>query len=129
MRPERIRFQVKAMLMDQHVIAGLGNIYCDEALHRAGIHPLTRACSLSRERAVALRRAVRQVLQAAIKHEGSTFLDYRTADGRPGKFQLKHRVYNRAGKPCRACKAAIQRIVAAGRSTHFCPRCQPFDTH
>jgi formamidopyrimidine-DNA glycosylase len=116
--------QIKALLLDQRLIAGMGNIYCDEALHRAGIHPLRRARSLTPEESATLLRHMRRVLRAAIRFGGSTFMDYRNADGRPGGFQLKHRVYNREGLPCRSCKTPIVRIQAAGRSSHVCPRCQ-----
>lgn len=116
--------QIKAFLLDQHVIAGLGNIYCDEALHRASIHPLTRAIDLSPEQAGTLLRNIRSVLRAAIEAGGSTLMDYRNAQGQPGRFQQRHRVYNRQGKPCRRCKTPIIRLIVAGRSTHICPACQ-----
>jgi len=118
------RRQIKALLMDQTVIAGLGNIYCDESLHAAGIHPLTRADTLSSERANRLLRAIRMTLRKAIRFNGSTLMDYRDADGREGSFQKLHRVYQREGDPCRTCRTAIRRIQAAGRSTFFCPLCQ-----
>ena len=117
--------QIKAFLLDQRLIAGLGNIYCDEALHRAGIHPTIRADDLTPKQSLALLRRIRSVLRSAIKCGGSTFMDYRNADGRPGGFQRKHRVYQREGQPCYRCNTQIQRIAAAGRSTHFCPTCQP----
>ncbi len=119
------RRQIKALLMDQRMIAGLGNIYCDEALHRAGIHPLAQAADLAHEQVRALLRAIRDVLRSAIQFDGSTILDYRGADGRPGGFQTRHRVYGQEGKPCRRCRTPILRIQAAGRSTHFCLTCQP----
>jgi formamidopyrimidine-DNA glycosylase len=118
------RRQIKALLMDQRVVAGLGNIYCDESLHAAGIHPRTRADGLSREAGVQLLRSIKTVLRRAIRHEGSTLMDYRTVTGSPGSFQRYHRVYGRAGKTCRQCGAIIVRIVAAGRSTFLCPNCQ-----
>ncbi len=118
------RRQIKALLMDQTVIAGLGNIYCDESLHAAGIHPLTAADTLSPVRADRLLRAIRATLRKAIRFNGSTLMDYRDADGREGSFQKLHRVYQRHGQPCRTCRSAIRRILAAGRSTFFCPRCQ-----
>ncbi len=118
------RRQIKALLMDQAVIAGLGNIYCDESLHAAGIHPLTRADTLSAERADGLLRAIKTTLRRAIRFNGSTIMDYRDADGREGSFQKLHRVYQREGKPCRTCRTPIRRILAAGRSTFFCPNCQ-----
>lgn len=116
--------QIKALLMDQTVIAGLGNIYCDESLHAAGIHPLTRADTLHPERATRLLRAIRMTLRKAIRFNGSTLMDYRDADGREGSFQKLHRVYQRRGEPCRTCRTPIRRILAAGRSTFFCPKCQ-----
>jgi len=118
------RRQIKALLMDQTVIAGLGNIYCDESLHTAGIHPLTRADTLRSERVARLLRAIRMTLRKAIRFNGSTLMDYRDADGREGSFQKLHRVYQREGEPCRTCRTPIRRIQAAGRSTFFCPKCQ-----
>jgi len=118
------RRQIKALLMDQTVIAGLGNIYCDESLHAAGIHPLTQADTLSSDRANRLLRAIRMTLRKAIRFNGSTLMDYRDADGREGSFQKLHRVYQRRGEPCCTCRTSIRRILAAGRSTFFCPTCQ-----
>ena len=118
------RRQVKALLLDQRIICGLGNIYCDEALHAAGIHPLTRAEELETKRADRLLRAIKSTLNRAIRFNGSTLTDYRQADGSAGSFQKYHRVYQRAAMPCRKCGTPIQRILAAGRSTFFCPTCQ-----
>ncbi len=118
------RRQIKALLMDQAVIAGLGNIYADEALHRAGVHPMRLGAELSEVERRALWRGMRSVLRAAIKHRGTTLVDYRDPDGAPGSFQRKHRVYRRDGQPCRTCGVMIDKIVANGRSTHFCPQCQ-----
>ena len=118
------RRQIKALLLDQSVIAGMGNIYCDESLHQARIHPRTHAAELSPDQSATLLRKIRSVLRSAIKHGGTTFMDYRNADGRPGGFQRKHRVYDRADRPCRTCRTPIIRILAAGRSTHLCPNCQ-----
>lgn len=118
------RRQIKAMLMDQHVLAGLGNIYCDEALFEARIHPLRRGADLSANEVIALHRAIRRTLRQAIRAGGSTLRDYRGADGEEGTFQVRHRVYGREGQPCSRCQAAIVRIVAAGRGTHLCPACQ-----
>lgn len=117
--------QIKAMLMDQRTIAGLGNIYCDEALHAAGIHPLTRACDIDMDHRGRLLRSIKNVLRRAIRHNGTTLMDYRSADGEAGSFQRYHRVYQREGKPCRECGTPIERLLAAGRSTFICPRCQP----
>lgn len=119
------RRPVKNALMDQSVLAGLGNIYVDESLFAAGIHPETRTDSLAREQVALLCRSIRKVLRRAIRHRGSTLRDYRDADGTAGGFQKLHRVYGREGEACHICRSAIQRIVMAGRSTHFCPACQP----
>ena len=119
------RRAIKNALMDQRVVAGLGNIYVDEALFAAGIHPLSVAADLSPEAVARLNRAIKTTLRRAIRHRGSTLRDYLDADGAAGGFQNLHRVYDRAGKPCRRCRAPIERIVLGGRSTHFCPRCQP----
>ena len=115
---------IKSALLDQQVLAGLGNIYVDESLFAAGIHPLTPANQLSTEQVAKLNRAIKTILRRAIRHRGSTFRDYRDAEGNVGGFQLLHRVYDREGKPCRVCKTLIERIVLGGRSTHFCPKCQ-----
>jgi formamidopyrimidine-DNA glycosylase len=120
--------RIKALLLDQRAIAGLGNIYADEALWAAGIHPLARAGDLGPDGPRRLLAAIRRVLAAAIRHRGSTIRSYRDPDGRGGGFQNRHRVYGRAGEPCPRCAAPIARILAAGRSTHFCPRCQPRST-
>jgi formamidopyrimidine-DNA glycosylase len=118
---------IKNALMDQSVVAGLGNIYVDESLFAAGIHPLTPADTLSKEQIAALSRSIKKVLRRAIRHRGSTLRDYVDADGVAGGFQRLHRVYDRKGKPCPACKTPIDRLVLGGRSTHFCPRCQPLN--
>jgi formamidopyrimidine-DNA glycosylase len=115
---------IKSALLDQQVLAGLGNIYVDESLFAARIHPLTPANQLGAELVAALNRAIKAILRRAIRHRGSTFRDYRDAEGNAGGFQLLHRVYDREGKPCRVCKTPIERIVLGGRSTHFCPHCQ-----
>lgn len=119
------RRPVKNALMDQRVLAGLGNIYVDESLFAAGIHPATRTDSLDREQVALLCRSIRKVLRRAIRHRGSTLRDYRDADGAAGGFQKLHRVYGREGEACRTCRSPVERIVMAGRSTHFCPACQP----
>lgn len=118
------RRQIKALLMDQRIIAGLGNIYCDEALFAARIHPLCHADSLDSAQAGRLLRAIKSTLNKAICHNGSTLLDYRRGDGQAGSFQRLHRVYGREGQECRKCGTLIVRIQAAGRSTHICPMCQ-----
>ena len=115
---------IKAALLDQNLVAGLGNIYVDEALHLAGVHPLTPANTIDRDTAGRLNRAIKRVLRTAIKAGGSSIRDYVDALGNRGGFQKQHRVYDREGKPCAKCKTAIVRIVVGGRSTHFCPDCQ-----
>jgi formamidopyrimidine-DNA glycosylase len=119
------RRAVKAALLDQAVIAGVGNIYADEALYLAGIHPLTPANELSGEQVARLNRAIKLTLRRAIKARGSTLRDFVDADNEPGGYRSKHQVYDRAGEACRRCKGVIERIVLTGRSTCFCPRCQP----
>ena len=119
------RRQIKPLLLDQHLIAGIGNIYCDEILHRARIHPLTRANELDADARRRLSRAMRQVLRAAIAAGGSSISDYRTVDDQPGSFQQQHRVYDRAKLPCTTCGTPIERLVVAVRGTFICPRCQP----
>ncbi len=119
--------QLKALLLDQHVIAGIGNIYCDEALHLARLRPDRLANTLTAREVGRLHRAIHSVLAEAIEAGGSTLADtqYVDIDGQGGWFQLRHRVYDRAGQRCLTCaKADIVRIVCAGRSTCFCPRCQ-----
>jgi formamidopyrimidine-DNA glycosylase len=115
---------IKAALLDQHVVAGLGNIYVCEALHHAGISPLRLAATV--QNCAALVRAIKTVLKAAIKAGGSTLRDYRHADGSLGYFQHSFTVYGREGEACRrkGCKGTIERIVQSGRSTFYCPKCQ-----
>jgi formamidopyrimidine-DNA glycosylase len=115
---------IKNALLDQSVIAGLGNIYVDESLFTAGIHPLSPANQLAPAQIAKLNRSIKKVLRRALHHRGSTLRDYFDANGNPGSFQKLHAVYDRADLPCRKCKTPIQRIVLGGRSTHFCPRCQ-----
>jgi len=112
------------LLLDQRFLAGLGNIYADESLHRARIHPLQPAATVSSRRAERLHNAILAVLEEAIAAGGSSISDYVDAAGRTGGFQLLHRVYGREGQPCPACGTAVQRIVAAQRGTWFCPHCQ-----
>ncbi len=120
------RSPAKALLMDQRIVAGLGNIYVCEALFRAGIHPARPAGRIGPARLERLARAVREVLQEAIEAGGSSLRDYRQADGELGYFQHAFRVYDRAGLPCATpgCPGLVRRIVQSGRSTHYCPRCQ-----
>ena len=119
------RRQIKALLLDQRVIAGIGNIYCDEALHAAKIHPITSAAQIESVDAGRLLRAIKSTLNKAIRFNGTTLMDYRRPDGTTGSFRQFHRVYDRKGKPCPECRTPIERIIAAGRSSYFCPRCQP----
>jgi formamidopyrimidine-DNA glycosylase len=115
---------IKSALLNQKLLSGVGNIYADESLFRAGIRPRRRASSLTREELRKLYLALRAVLKRAIKHKGSSISDYVGADGAEGFFQLQHRVYGREGKPCLTCKTPIKRIVITGRSSHYCPHCQ-----
>jgi formamidopyrimidine-DNA glycosylase len=115
---------IKNALMDQRVVAGLGNIYVDESLFAAGIHPLARADRLKTERIEGLCREIKKVLRRAIKARGSTLRDYVDGNGQLGTAQNLHRVYALDGTPCHACRTTIRRIVLGGRSTHFCPTCQ-----
>lgn len=124
-RLSRTTRAVKNALLDQRVVAGLGNIYVDEALHAAYIHPLTPADRLSAAEVGRLSRSIKATLNRAIRHRGSTLRDYTDANGEAGGFQKLHRVYDRAGDPCHRCLATIERIVLGGRSTHFCAKCQP----
>ncbi len=118
------RAAIKSVLLNQQVLRGIGNIYADESLWRARIHPLRIAATLSKREVQALHRAVQVVLNEAIRLRGSSVSDYVDAEGERGEFQLRHRVYQRAGKKCPRCGATIRRIIIGGRSSHFCPRCQ-----
>lgn len=115
---------IKSALLNQKLLRGVGNIYADESLFRAGIRPRRRASTMTRNQLGKLHRAVREVLREAIALGGSSISDYVDADGEEGFFQLQHRVYGREGEPCLTCGAAIRRIVLAGRSSHYCPNCQ-----
>jgi formamidopyrimidine-DNA glycosylase len=119
------RSRVKALLLNQSVLRGMGNIYTDESLWRARIHPARLAANVHVRQLKALYKAMQFVLNTAIRLRGSSISDYLDAEGLPGTYQARHRVYGRAGKPCPRCKTAIRRIVVAGRGTYFCPRCQP----
>jgi len=120
------RRALKPLLLDQRFLAGLGNIYADEALFRAGLHPLRRSDGVRAEEARRLHAAIVRILEQAIRREGSSIdVFYRTPEGRPGGYQTRLRVYGRAGASCRACGHAIRRIVVGQRGTHFCPICQP----
>jgi formamidopyrimidine-DNA glycosylase len=120
------RRQLKPLLLDQSFLAGLGNIYVDESLHMAGLHPLRLSHRVPGERAARLADTIRQVLRTAIGAGGSSFDGfYRTPEGRPGRYQEAFRVYGREGRPCRGCGRPIRRIVVGQRGTHLCTRCQP----
>lgn len=118
------RAAIKLALMDNHVVTGVGNIYANEALFRAGIRPGARANRLSRPRLQRLVEAVRDVLQAAIAKGGSTLRDFVGSDGASGHFQLEYFVYGRAGAPCRICKTPIRQSRIGQRSSFHCPHCQ-----
>jgi formamidopyrimidine-DNA glycosylase len=120
-RPRRI----KALLLDQHVLRGVGNIYADESLWRAKIHPARLGASLSRRQAETLRRVLQDILEKAIVLRGSSISDFLDAEGQPGEYQRHHRAYGREGQGCYRCKTAVRRAIVAGRSSYFCPRCQP----
>lgn len=118
------RRPIKTLLMDQHRIAGLGNIYVDESLHRAHLHPLTPADSLTHEQAAELAKSIRFILRQAIRFMGTTFDSYRGADGSSGRYFERLHVYGQTDKACNCGKALIAKIVVGGRGTHFCPHCQ-----
>lgn len=118
------RAPVKSLLLDQHLVSGLGNIYVDETLFFAGVHPLLPGARAAGHAARIL-AAARRVLRRAIRSKGTTFRDYRRPDGSRGGFQRRLAVYGREGEPCRRCGTGIERIVVSQRGTHFCPRCQP----
>lgn len=115
---------IKAALLNQSLLHGVGNIYADESLFHARIRPLRHAGRLTRAELIRLRAALVKVLTEAIQLGGSSVSDYVDADGVAGFFQLHHHVYSRTGEPCRVCKTPIERIVVGGRGTHFCPHCQ-----
>ena len=118
------RARIKALLLDQHVMGGMGNIYTDESLWRARIHPKRLGANLHDDEIRKLYRAVREVLMEAIRLRGSSVSDYVDSDGKRGGFQRRHRVYQRKGKKCFRCGTLIRRAIVAGRSSHFCPACQ-----
>ncbi|NIL98871.1 MAG: bifunctional DNA-formamidopyrimidine glycosylase/DNA-(apurinic or apyrimidinic site) lyase [Planctomycetales bacterium] len=122
------RREIKVALLDQRAVAGIGNLYAAEILHVAGLHPRRHCDRLTASQWQRLHRAMRKVLQEAIRYEGSTLSDgtYRNALNRPGRYQNRHRVYQRAGQMCLACGSRkVERIVQAQRATFFCPACQP----
>lgn len=118
------RARIKALLLDQSVLRGMGNIYTDESLWRARIHPARIGAELNREEMTRLHGAMQRVLRAAVRLGGSSISDYVNAEGEPGEFQLRHNVYQREGKKCTRCGTLIRRVIVAGRSSYFCPKCQ-----
>jgi formamidopyrimidine-DNA glycosylase len=118
------RAPIKAALLDQRTVAGLGNIYVDEALWRARVHPLHPAGELVGDEVLRLTRGIRAALKAGIARQGASLRDYSTPDGRRGRMQEEFRVYGRAGEPCPRCGTPIDKIRAAGRGTWYCPSCQ-----
>jgi formamidopyrimidine-DNA glycosylase len=115
---------IKSALLNQKLLRGIGNIYADESLFRAGIRPRRRAASLTRRDLHRLFRAVQEVLREAIAKGGSSISDYVDSDGEEGFFQLEHRVYGREGEQCLVCRTTVKRVVLVGRSSHYCPNCQ-----
>ncbi len=124
LRTAHPRLAIKTLLMDQRLVVGVGNIYANEALHQAQVRPGRRALRLRRREAVAIVAAIREILRRSIALGGSSLLDYRDAEGRPGTFQQTLRVYDRAGESCDACGTEIRSRVMGGRSTFWCPGCQ-----
>jgi formamidopyrimidine-DNA glycosylase len=124
-RLERRSARLKSLLLDQSFIAGVGNIYADEALWRARLHPLRRADTLTDEEIHRLYRAIRAALREGLAGGGASYRDYVDPDGEPGLAAERMRVYRRTGEPCLRCGRPIERIVVSQRATHFCPRCQP----
>ncbi|MGA9897397.1 MAG: bifunctional DNA-formamidopyrimidine glycosylase/DNA-(apurinic or apyrimidinic site) lyase [Terriglobales bacterium] len=115
---------IKSALLNQKLLSGVGNIYADESLFRASVRPRRRVASLTRDELGRLYQAIREVLKEAIALGGSSISDYVDSDGEEGSFQLQHRVYGREGQPCLVCKTPVKRVVIAGRSAHYCPKCQ-----
>ncbi|HZE28412.1 MAG TPA: bifunctional DNA-formamidopyrimidine glycosylase/DNA-(apurinic or apyrimidinic site) lyase [Terriglobales bacterium] len=115
---------IKSALLNQKLLRGVGNIYADESLFRAGIRPRRRVSTIPRAQLERLHLAVQVVLKEAIALGGSSISDYVDADGEEGFFQLQHRVYGREGEPCLVCKTVVKRVVIVGRSSHYCPKCQ-----
>jgi len=119
------RARIKALLLDQSVLRGVGNIYADESLWKAKIHPARLGANLSRKQAHTLRRVLQNILRKAIVLRGSSISDFLDAEGEPGEYQRHHSAYGREGKGCYRCKTPVRRAIVAGRSSYFCPRCQP----
>jgi formamidopyrimidine-DNA glycosylase len=119
------RSRIKSLLLDQSVLRGVGNIYADESLWRAKIHPAKVAAGVSPEKLKTLRRVLQEILQKAIVLRGSTIADFQDGDGEPGEYQKHHRAYGREGHRCYRCGAIIRRTIVAGRSSYYCSKCQP----
>ncbi len=119
------RARIKALLLDQSFLRGVGNIYADESLWRAKIHPARLGNTLKRDQAARLHRMLQEILEKAIEMRGSSISDFLDAEGQPGEYQRHHRAYGREGKRCYRCGALIRRAIVAGRSSYFCPKCQP----
>jgi formamidopyrimidine-DNA glycosylase len=117
--------RIKALLLDQSFLRGVGNIYADESLWRAKIHPARLGATLKKEQAATLHRVLRKILEKAIVMRGSSIADFLDAEGQPGEYQRHHRAYGREGERCYRCGAVIRRAIIAGRSSYFCPSCQP----
>ena len=118
------RARIKALLLDQSVLRGLGNIYADEGLWRAKIHPAQLGAELPRKQVETLWRSLQEILRKAIALGGSSISDFLDAEGEPGEYQRRHRAYGREGKSCHRCRTVIRRGIVAGRSSYFCPKCQ-----
>ena len=123
-RLKKRKTRMKALLLNQTFLAGIGNIYADEILYAAKVHPLAIAARLSKQRAAQVHQAMREVLIMAIEHGGSSISDYVNAAGEQGWFQVLHNAYGREGQPCMRCGGVIEKILVAQRGTHFCPQCQ-----
>jgi formamidopyrimidine-DNA glycosylase len=123
------RARIKALLLDQSVLRGVGNIYADESLWRAKIHPAKLGARMTPSEAERLRRELQEILQKAIVLRGSSISDFVDAEGQPGEYQRHHRAYGREGKNCYRCGTAIRRVIVAGRSSYFCPKCQRAPKH
>ncbi|MFH1096507.1 MAG: zinc finger domain-containing protein [Candidatus Desantisbacteria bacterium] len=118
------RTRIKPLLLDQSFLAGIGNIYADEILHKTGIHPLQHSHTLSETQIAKLYQAMQEILSQAIEQKGSSISDYVDLNGQKGNYQRYHHVYQRQGQPCLTCQREITRIKIGGRSSHFCPNCQ-----
>jgi formamidopyrimidine-DNA glycosylase len=118
------RSRIKALLLDQTVLRGVGNIYADESLWRAKIHPVKLGASISKKQAAVLHRALQDILKKAIVMRGSSIANFVDGEGKPGEYQQRHRAYGREGEKCYRCRTIIRRAIVAGRSSYFCPKCQ-----